>query len=137
VSLSLFDVEQALGTIDRAEMRRAAGHVVELCGLVLRARLPGARAGELVTVEASAGTHVAAEVVGFAGDEVVLMPLGEVRGVGPDSVVEATGRPLTIHCGEALLGRVLDGLGNPLDGGPPLLNTSPVGESALYGDIRK
>ena len=50
----------------------------------------------------------------------MLMPLGEASGIGPDSEVLATGRPLSIRCGEGLLGRVLDGLGQPIDGGAPL-----------------
>jgi type III secretion protein N (ATPase) len=61
---------------------------------------------------------VKAEVVGFQGDEVMLMPLGELLGIGPDSEVIPTGRPLSIKCGDALLGRVLNGIGEPMDGKP-------------------
>jgi type III secretion protein N (ATPase) len=62
--------------------------------------------------------EVRAEVVGFRGDTVMLMPLGELAGLGPDTEVLPTGRPLTVRAGEALLGRVLDGLGQPMDGAP-------------------
>jgi type III secretion protein N (ATPase) len=61
---------------------------------------------------------VRAEVVGFQGDTVMLMPLGELSGIGPDSQVIPTGRPLTIRAGDGLLGRVLSGLGEPIDGKP-------------------
>jgi type III secretion protein N (ATPase) len=59
-----------------------------------------------------------AEVVGFSRGEVLLMPLGQTEGVGPDSLVETGGSRLTLRCGPPLLGRVLDGLGQPLDGAP-------------------
>ncbi|HEX6837649.1 MAG TPA: FliI/YscN family ATPase, partial [Polyangia bacterium] len=81
---------------------------------------PGARAGELVTVERARGTPLRAEVVGFHGEQVILLPLGTAEGVGPDSVVRPTGRPFSIRCGTTLLGRVIDGLGDPIDGKGPL-----------------
>jgi type III secretion protein N (ATPase) len=90
-------------------------------GLVIRAQVPGLRVGELVEI-ALADVRLDAEVVGFRGDEVVLMPLGDAAGVGPDSLVTPTGRPLTLDASEALLGRVLDGLGRPIDGGGPVAN---------------
>jgi FliI/YscN family ATPase len=58
---------------------------------------------------------VKAEVVGFQGGDVLLMPLGELSDIGPESEVVPTGRSLTIRTGEALLGRVLNGLGEPMD----------------------
>jgi type III secretion protein N (ATPase) len=61
-----------------------------------------------------------AEVVGFRGDEAVLMPLGETTGIGPDSPVTPTGRPFSVGVSEALLGRVLDGLGHPSDSAGPV-----------------
>jgi len=61
-----------------------------------------------------------AEVVGFDEDDATLMPLGSAEGVGPDDRVEPTGEPLSIRCSEQLLGRVLDGLGQPIDGGAPI-----------------
>src|SRR5262249_33730854 len=99
---------------------RVAGRVTELVGLVLRATAPGARTGELVIVERARGDELRAEVVGFHGEQVILLPLGSAAGVGPDSVVRPTGRPFSIRCGPSLLGRVLDGLGEPIDGGAAL-----------------
>ncbi len=120
-------LDEALTVLRRTVPLQVAGKVTELTGLVLRATAPGARVGELVRIErvGAAGSHggdapLLAEVVGFGGEEVVLLPLGTAEGVGPDSVVRTTGRPFAIRSGPALLGRVLDGLGEPIDGGPPL-----------------
>ena len=60
--------------------------------------------------------QVATEVVGFRGGRTLLMPLGELHGIGPGTSVHPTGRPFRVAVGEPLLGRVIDGLGNPLDG---------------------
>ncbi|MCU0683297.1 MAG: FliI/YscN family ATPase [Polyangiaceae bacterium] len=93
------------------------GRVRSVVGLSLRALLPAARIGDVVLVRRPGGP-LAGEVVGFEGDEAVVMPLGELTGVGPDDEVEATGRRLSVTVSEALLGRIIDGLGRPLDGGP-------------------
>src|SRR5688572_13743168 len=123
-----FDLTRALARLDGAAPRREAGRVTEVTGLVIRASVPGIRVGELVTISsvaaaatgATAAATLEAEVVGFRGDEVVLMPLGEPSGIGPDALVTPTGRPFSIAASEALLGRVLDGLGRPIDGGGPI-----------------
>jgi type III secretion protein N (ATPase) len=127
---SLLDVDRAVARLERAAPRREAGRVVEVTGLVVRATVPGIRVGELCWIEAPAGTtgersRVQAEVVGFRGDEAVLMPLGEVVGIGPDALVTTTGRPLSVGVGPGLLGRVLDGLGRPADGRGPVEGAAP------------
>jgi ATP synthase in type III secretion protein N len=113
-------LDAALSVVDGVTAPRVAGRVTELVGLVLRATAPGARTGELVIVERARGGPLRAEVVGFHGEQVILLPLGSAAGVGPDSVVRPTGRPFSIRCGPALLGRVIDGVGEPIDGGPAL-----------------
>jgi type III secretion protein N (ATPase) len=122
---ALVELGDALRALDEVNPRRLAGRVTEVTGLLVRACIPGVRVGELVylDVEALPGhdhTRLQAEVVGFRGDEVVLMPLGDVAGIGPDAVVSPTGRPLSLQVGPGLLGRVLDGLGSPMDGLGPL-----------------
>jgi type III secretion protein N (ATPase) len=129
------NVGQALARLDRAAPRREAGRVVEVTGLVVRATVPDIRVGELCWIEAAASggggagergsdaPRVQAEVVGFRGDEAVLMPLGDLAGIGPDALVITTGQPLTVGVGPGLLGRVLDGLGRPMDGGGPIADT--------------
>jgi type III secretion protein N (ATPase) len=95
--------------------------VNEVTGLVVRATVAGARLGEIAILGSGDGSdplsRVPAEVVGFRGDEVVLMPLGPLPAIGPDAVVSPTGRRLLVRVGDGLLGRVLDGLGRPMDGG--------------------
>ncbi len=110
------DLAGALSRLELAAPCRESGRVTEVTGLVLRALVPGARVGDVVRVEA----RLDAEIVGFRGDEAVLMPLGELDGIGPDSLVTPTGRPLAIDVSDALTGRVLDGLGRPIDGGGPV-----------------
>ena len=121
----LVELSEALSALDKANPLRIAGRVTEVTGLVVRAAVPGVRVGEMVTIDVDtlsgqAASRVQAEVVGFRGDEVVLMPLGPIAGIGPDAVVSPTGRPFVIRVGEGLLGRVLDGLGQPMDGAGPL-----------------
>jgi len=96
------------------------GKVTEISGLVARATIEGVFLGEVVRIDRAGRAPVAAEVVGFRGEDAVLLPLGELAGVSPRGEVRRTGVPLQITAGEALLGRVLDGLGHPIDQGPPI-----------------
>lgn len=111
------DLTHYYSLLKEASLIRVRGRVTELTGLVIKASVPNVRVGEVVYIKARAN-RVKAEVVGFQGDEVMLMPLGELSGIGPDSEVIPTGKPLTIKCGDQLLGRVLGGTGEPIDGKP-------------------
>ena len=92
------------------------GKVTELTGLVVRAVVPGVRIGELCFIEPYHSKNaIKAEVVGFRDQEVLLMPLGDLEGIGLGNSVIPTGQSLTVRVGEGLLGRILDGLGDPLD----------------------
>jgi len=140
------ELGDALARVDAASPLVLVGRVTEVTGLVVRAAIPATRVGEVVWIETGpagggepaqtpaphagqAPVRVQAEVVGFRGDEVVLMPLGAAVGIGPDALVRATGRPLSVRVGPGLLGRVLDGLGDPMDGGGPLATSSgPIDE---------
>ncbi|SEU09329.1 type III secretion system ATPase SctN [Stigmatella erecta] len=112
------DLSRYYALLKDASLVRVRGRVTELTGLVIKASVPNVRVGEVVYINSRIRGKVKAEVVGFQGDEVMLMPLGELYGIGPDSEVIPTGKPLTIKCGEGLLGRVLGGTGEPLDGKP-------------------
>jgi type III secretion protein N (ATPase) len=92
--------------------------VTALTGLALRAALGEARVGELAEIDLGSGRSLPAQVVGFREGEAVLLPLGEVRGIGPGCEVSPLRRAPAVRAGAALLGRVLDGLGRPLDGRP-------------------
>lgn len=106
--------------IEGAARSRIEGRITEATGLTVKARLPAVELGELVEVHGSRGGITPAEVVAFRGDETVLMPLAEMSNLGPRSRVVATRSRLRVRCDESLRGRVLDGLGVPIDGGGPL-----------------
>jgi type III secretion protein N (ATPase) len=104
--------------LERAQPLRLRGRVTRLAGLAIEAAAAGVRLGDAVEIATPGRPPLLAEVVGLREDRAVLLPLGDPAGVGLDSEVAPTGRPLAIRAGEALLGRVLDGLGRPLDGAP-------------------
>jgi type III secretion protein N (ATPase) len=105
--------------VKEASTLRVRGRVTELTGLIVKAAVPGVRVGEVVEIRSKNGkSGLKGEVVGFQGEEVMLMPLGDLAGIGPDSEVVPTGRPLTIKVGDGLLGRVLTGIGTPMDAKP-------------------
>jgi type III secretion protein N (ATPase) len=94
------------------------GRVVEVTGLVVRAAIDGVRVGEAVEIRGVGAAPLEAEVVGFRGGSASLLPLGDAAGVALGAEVVAGGRPSSVGVGPALLGRVLNGLGRPLDGAP-------------------
>src|SRR6185295_9497811 len=113
------DLNQLRAELARTPSVTPAGRVRAVTGLAVRATLPGARIGEIVRIRRR-GQPLDAEIVGFSSGEIVALALGDVVGVGPDDIVEATGETLHVRVGPALLGRVVDGLGRPLDGLGPL-----------------
>ena len=108
------------------------GRVVQLIGLVIESEGPLAAVGELCRIESARHDGVTlAEVVGFRNHHVLLMPLGEVRGIHPGNEVIALGSPLQVQVGESLKGRVIDGLGRPLDDLGPLASDRQVSANFL------
>jgi flagellum-specific ATP synthase len=108
-----------LGRARSAARPQLTGTVTGAMGLTLSVEGVTAAVGDLV--EVSPGRRpLLAEVVAVHRDRLTCMPLGDLSGVRSGTPVRPTGRPLQVPVGEALLGRVLDGLGRPLDGGPPL-----------------
>ncbi|OAT79941.1 flagellar protein export ATPase FliI [Desulfotomaculum copahuensis] len=102
----------------RARLLRPTGRVLRVIGLTVEAGGITARIGEVCRIAVPGEEPVPAEVVGFRDRITLLMPLGELRGVYPGCQVTPQGHSLTAPVGKSLLGRVLDGLGRPLDGGP-------------------
>jgi type III secretion protein N (ATPase) len=113
------DVDALKAKLAQVSTLRATGRVVGVTGLSLRFAMPGVRIGDVVTVRRR-GAALACEVVGFDRGEAIGMPLGDLTGVGPDDEVESTGGPFQVRASGALLGRVVDGLGRPFDGGPSI-----------------
>jgi type III secretion protein N (ATPase) len=119
------DLEALKARLAATSTLRPTGRVLAVTGLALRFSLPGVRVGDIVHIKRR-GEPLACEVVGFAEGEAVGMPLGALAGVGPDDEVEATGAPFSVRASDALLGRVMDGLGRPLDGGAPITSGALV-----------
>jgi len=116
VALKVTDIGKYLDRIDRATSVQVRGRVKEVVGLVVKAVVPEAWIGEMCLIRnPRSSAPVKAEVVGFKDGDVLLMPLGELVNVGPQSEVVPTGNCLTVKVGDGLLGRVLNGLGEPMD----------------------
>ncbi|MGK0466292.1 MAG: flagellum-specific ATP synthase [Clostridium sp.] len=91
------------------------GVVVNIIGLTIEVRGITAFVGEVCKIYNKSNDEISCEVVGFRDLDVILMPLGELVGIAPGCRVIPTGSPLNVKCSEELFGKVLDGLGNPLD----------------------
>ncbi len=96
------------------------GHVTQVIGLVIEAAGPLCAVGDVCRIETGVGESILAEVVGFRDQSVLLMPLREVHGIQPGSPVIAVGKSLRVPVGPELRGRVVDALGEPLDGLGPI-----------------
>ncbi|MCD6526685.1 MAG: FliI/YscN family ATPase [Desulfuromonas sp.] len=103
---------------------RVWGKVTKIVGLVVEGYCPTASVGTLCEIQPLDGSEaVAAEVVGFREGLALLMPLGELRGLGPGSLIRVLRSSASMAVGEALLGRVVDAMGHPIDSLPePVLD---------------
>lgn len=111
-----FDLKPMHEAVRSANLYRVKGKVKELTGLIVKAVVPNVRVGELCFIHiANQGKKIKAEVVGFKDNDVLLMPLGDLEGIGPGCDVLPTGDCLRVPVGNQLLGRILDGLGDPVD----------------------
>lgn len=105
-----------LDVVTHADPVRVHGRVTEVIGLLIESTGPAASVGDVCLLERNERVVGRAEVVGFRGNRTLLMPLGRVEGIRPGLVVVSTKKPLTVGVGEELLGRILDGFGEPMDG---------------------
>jgi flagellum-specific ATP synthase len=108
-----------LSRLQDAELVRRVGRITRVRGGTLEARGPLVRIGEMCSIARDGGA-LHAEVVGFGPAGTVLMPYADPAGIEAGAEVVALGKPAQVPAGRALLGRVIDALGNPLDGGGPL-----------------
>ncbi|MCL2665924.1 MAG: flagellar protein export ATPase FliI [Defluviitaleaceae bacterium] len=114
------DLSKYRSAIEKNHIKRL-GRVSQVVGLTIESVGPDVNIGKTCLIKPnkySAG--VLSEVVGFKNNLIQLMPLGDMGGIGPGSIVEAQERPVSIRVSEKLLGRVLDGLGQPMDGKGPI-----------------
>lgn len=108
-----------LASVRSADWLKRTGQIVRFVGLSVESRGPDVHVGEICEIRSRGSrTSVPAEVVGLADGRVLLMPYEELEGIEIGSEVMATGQRAHVLAGEHLLGRVLDGLGAPLDGKP-------------------
>jgi type III secretion protein N (ATPase) len=126
--------DKLMSHLEEFELTTVHGRITEAVGMLIRAVVPQVKMGEICLIKRP-GTPLLAEVVGFTKEEVILSPLGDMSGIGPSSEVIPMRMSMQIKVGPELLGRVLNGMGEPLDEetkGPlnlkesfPVINTPP------------
>jgi len=114
--VTVLSADRLRGRLGRLDVLRAAGAVVRVAGLTIESKGPPVGVGQLCEVRLSDGRSARAEVVGFHGDSRILLPLEAIDGIAPGDAVYPVGAPRVVRVGDGLLGRVLDGLGRPIDG---------------------
>ena len=118
-----------LERLTRGALLTPRGKVARVVGLVIEATAPAGAVGDLCRIDTARNADgVLAEIVGFRDQHLLLMPLGDMDGVAPGAEVVPLGRPLEVIVGPALLGRIVDGAGRPIDGRGPLAG-EPVAAS--------
>lgn len=106
-----------LSAIDQADTYKRYGKILRVVGLMIESQGPAANVGEVCFIHSANQQKkpILSEVVGFNHEKIILMPYAEVTEIGPGCLVEATGKPLMIKLGRALIGKIIDPLGNRLD----------------------
>ncbi|MBX9603689.1 MAG: FliI/YscN family ATPase [Bryobacteraceae bacterium] len=123
------DLESCLNALNSMSLQVWSGRVTEMTGLLVESEGPAAAVGDFCEIRTQAGGRIRAQVIGFRGGRLLSMPLEETGGVQPGDEIVARGAEARVPVGPELLGRVLDGFGLPMDGGPPL---AAGGSAALY-----
>ena len=113
LSLNLSKYRAAVESINPIRLH---GKVTQVVGLVIEGYCPDTSVGAICQIWPQEGETILAEVVGFRNNKTLLMPLGEIRGVGLDSLITVKRDNASMGVGPLMLGRVIDGLGNPIDG---------------------
>ena len=115
------NIKKYIDEIQGKNLIKYTGKITKVTGLTIEADGPIATIGELCYIYPYHRENpILAEVVGFKDDKILLMPLGDMEGIASGSLVVASGKTLRVNVGEELIGRVIDGLGNPIDGKGPI-----------------
>ncbi len=114
------DFEKYQRLLETRSFVRYSGKVTKVVGLTIEAEGPETHIGALCHIQSRNNKTVLAEVVGFKERQVLLMPIGDMSGIGPGNLVIAADKDLEVGVGPHLLGRVLDGLGRPMDDKGPI-----------------
>jgi len=112
------DLEKIESRVNKLDMTRNFGHITRVIGLVIESIGPQVSIGELCLIKTEK-EDIKAEVVGFDDNKVLMMPIGEMEGIRPGAKVIATDEKLKVEAGEKLLGKILDGCGNVINGEMP------------------
>jgi FliI/YscN family ATPase len=119
-----FDVQRHLARLPLLEPAPIAGRITRVSGLVLESSGPMASVGDVCEIHLRDGRRLQSEVVGFRDGALLSVPLGDTSGLCPGDRIVARGATLRVPSGTGLLGRVIDGLGQPIDDQGPLLSSS-------------
>ena len=128
-----FGLGRYVARIAEIEPAPVIGKVARVVGLLLESNGPAASVGEICEVRTGRGRPLPCEVVGFRDGRLLSVPLGDTTGIRPGDRIVSRGRALTVPVGTSLLGRVIDGLGRPIDGHGPLgtIDQAPLRPEAL------
>lgn len=127
------DFDKYYNILNSAHLSKDSGKVTDVAGLLIKGYIPGASVGSICEVEVSNSPKpIFAEVVGFRDKQVLMMSLGEMRGLAMGAKITLSKSIATVKVSEDLLGRVVDGLARPLDGGPEIESSKEV---PLYGEV--
>lgn len=116
-------LSECLARVEAAERFTVAGRVVRAIGQVVEVTSLPIAVGEVCRISVGDGREILAQAVGFHQGGMLLMPLGEPVGIRPGATVTPLGRPFLARAGEGLIGRVINGLGRPIDDGGPIRTT--------------
>lgn len=127
-----FNAESYISRLEGIEPLRMNGRVTKVVGLVMEGYSPSTSVGDICDIHPRAGdSSIKARVMGFRDDKVLLMPMGEIGGLSAGSIIVSKGEKAVCRIGKGLLGRVIDGLGNPIDG------KGPIGDAEEYPTYSK
>ncbi len=130
---SKINIEKYDQIISNIHLSKDSGKVKEVVGLMIKGYLPGAAVGGVVEIFPNGlERSFLGEIVGFKDKDVLIMPLNEMRGVGLGSKIVLAKQSATVRVGDALIGRVVNGLGLPLDGRPDIEDFE---ERPLYAEV--
>jgi FliI/YscN family ATPase len=117
------DFSRYTAALNRIESVRTEGEIVELVGLIVESRGPAAAMGDFCEIRTRGGRPIRTQVIGFRDGRVLSMPLEETDGLSLGDRIIGRGGEGDVDVSPNLRGRVLDGFGLPMDGGPPILAT--------------
>ena len=127
--MSAIDFDRYVQTLERRVLVKDIGKVTDVVGHLIEAYLPGAKLGSICEIAAPGRPSIISEVIGFQDKKVLMMPLTDLSAIGFGSRIELLRTTASVQVGEGLLGRVIDGLGKPIDGKGPISVTK---EAYLY-----